>query len=319
MLKRKRVLISGATGFIGANLVRKCLEAEAHVHIITRITSNKWRIRDVLEDVNEYCVDLLDYKKLKAIVFKVRPEIILHTAIYGSYPFQKDVNKIIQTNIIGTSNLINACSEVGFNFFVNTGSSSEYGIKDAPMNETDLLEPINIYGATKAAATLICQTKSKSEKLPIVTLRLFSPYGYYEEPTRLIPSVILACLRKENPRLLSPECVRDFIFIEDVVDASLMAIETPNSVGEVFNIACGKQVLIKEVFDEIFKLTGNDVQPLLGNIPKQPHEPNIWQANIAKAGDILNWSPKYSLHEGLSKTIQWFKENLSLYDKTPVR
>ena len=119
MLKRKRVLISGATGFIGANLVRKCLEVGARVHILTRTTSNKWRIKDVLEEMHEHCVDLLDYEKLESIVFKIKPEIIFHTAIYGGYPFQKDINKITQTNIMGTVNLIDACSKAGFNLFIN--------------------------------------------------------------------------------------------------------------------------------------------------------------------------------------------------------
>lgn len=318
MLKGKKVLITGTTGFIGANLVKKCLKVGARTYILTRETSNKWRIKNILKDVNEYCVDLLDYKRLETVVSKIKPEIIFHTALYGGYPFQKDVTKIVQINIIGTHNLINACSKVRFNIFVNTGSSSEYGTKDTPMSETDLLEPNNIYGTSKAAATLLCQTKSKSENLPIITLRLFSPYGYYEEPTRLIPSVILACLRKKNPRLSSPEAVRDFTFVEDVVEAYLAAAKTPNAIGEIFNIASGRQNSIKEIVDEIIELTGNNVQPQWGSIAKRPNEPNIWQANITKAKDALNWRPNYSLHKGLSKTVQWFKANLSFYDKAPV-
>jgi len=315
MLKKKKVLITGATGFIGANLLRKCLELGAQVHIFTRTISNKWRIEDTLEDISEYCIDLLDYDKLEAIVSDIKPEIILHTAIYGGYPFQKDVNKITQTNIIGTSNLIDACAKSGFSLFVNTGSSSEYGLKDAPISEIDLPEPNSIYGISKTAASLVCRAKSKSENLPIVTLRLFSPYGYYEEPTRLIPSVITSCLKKEGPRLSSPDSVRDFIFIEDVIAAYMKAVENRNKIaGEIFNIGSGRQYSVREVVDRIIELTGAKVYPQWGNILNPRNEPLKWQANISKAKDTLGWEPQYSLKDGLNKTIEWFKENLSLYE-----
>ena len=313
ILRRKRVLISGATGFIGANLVRKCLEAEAKVHIITRTTSNKWRIGDVLKDVNEFCVDLLDYERLKAVVSKIKADIIFHTATYGGYPYQKDVDNIIQTNIIGTVNLLNACLKVGFNIFVNTGSSSEYGVKSKPANEVDLLEPNNNYGVVKASATLFCQSKARSEKLPIITLRLFSPYGYYEEATRFVPSVIISCLREKNPKVSSPEPVRDFVFIGDVLDAYVKAANIPSIGGEIFNIGYSQQHSVGEVVNKIIELTGGRVSPEWGCIPKRANEPTVWQADISKAKNIFKWKPKHILEEGLNKTVKWFEENLFLY------
>ena len=102
---------------------------------------------------------------------------------------------------------------------VNTGSSSEYGIKNSAMKESSLLEPVTEYGVSKAAATLFCQSYAVTENLPIVTLRLFSPYGRYEQKSRLVPSVILAALQKINPKISSRQFVRDFIFIDDVLDA----------------------------------------------------------------------------------------------------
>ena len=314
-LKGKKILITGSTGFIGANLVRRFLKIDAEVYIITRTTSNKWRIKDILKDVNEFCVDLLDYERLASIILDIKPEIIFHTAIYGGYPFQKDIKKIIESNFIGTVNLVNACQKVDFELFVNTGSSSEYGLKSKPMTEKDILEPVNDYGVSKAAATLYCQAVARREKMPIVTLRLFSPYGYYEESTRLIPAVIMACLRGENPKVTSPNYVRDFIFIEDVTDAYIKVIETSDISGEIFNIGYGKQHSVEEVVDEIIKLTKSEVKPEWGNAPKWQNEPNKWRADISKAKDILKWQPKHSLEQGLAKTVKWFMENMPLYEE----
>ena len=314
-LKGRKILITGSTGFIGANLARKFLKIGAEVYILTRITSDKWRIKDILKDVNEYCVDLLDYEKLASIILDIKPEIIFHTAIYGGYPFQKDIKKIIESNFIGTVNLVNACQKVDFELFVNTGSSSEYGLKSKPMIEGDMLEPVNDYGVSKAAATLYCQAVARREKVPIVTLRLFSPYGYYEEPTRLIPAVIMACLRGENPKVTSPNYVRDFIFVEDAIDAYIRVIETSDISGEIFNIGYGKEHSVGEVVDEIIKLTGSKVKPEWGNAPKWSNEPNNWQVDIFKAKDVLKWEPKHRLEKGLAKSVKWFRENVALYDK----
>jgi len=320
MIKNKRVLITGSTGFIGANLTREFLKLGFEVYIFTRVTSNKWRLSDILKDVKEYCVDLSDRERLEKIILDIKPEIILHTAVYGGYPFQKNTDKIMQTNIVGTVNILSACSRVGFDIFVNTGSSSEYGTKHSPMRETDLLEPNNDYGVSKASATLFCQTKAKSEKLPIVTLRLFSPYGCYEEPTRLIPSVIVACLRGENPKVSSPDPVRDFIFIEDIMDAYVKVIETKKEIeGEIFNIGYGRQYSVGEVVSRIIELTGNRVKPEWKSIPNPRFEPITWVADISKAKRFLNWQPRHDFEKGLEKTIKWFEKNMPLYKEAIVQ
>ncbi len=310
MLNGKRILITGATGFIGANLVHRFLNTGAEIHIFTRPTSNKWRIRNILNDVNEHSVDLLNYDKLKTVISSIKPHIIFHTAIYGGYAFQNDTNKILETNFMGTVNLINACTKIEFELFVNTGSSSEYGVKSKPMRESDLLCPINDYGVSKAAATLYCQSVARKEKREIVTLRLFSPYGYYEEPTRLIPSVIKSCLLGENPKLTSPDSVRDFNFVEDVIDAYMQVLGIPDISGEIFNIACGEQHSVDEVVNLIIKLTGNKVIPQWGNLSNPRTEPSMWVADISKAKKTLNWQPRYSLEEGLKKTVNWFEKNI---------
>lgn len=313
-LLHKRILITGANGFVGANLTRSLLKTGAELHIFTRKTSNKWRISDILKDLREYEVELSDYQTLEKNILNIKPEIILHTAAYGGYSFQTETGKIIEANFMGTVNLINASKRIDFEIFINSGSSSEYGIKSEAMKESDMLAPLTDYGTSKAAATLYCQALAKSQGQAITTLRLFSPYGYYEEANRLIPSVILSCMRGESPKVSSGEPVRDFVFIEDVIAAYMKAIENRSKVrGEIFNIGSGSQNSVSSIIAEIIKLTGKDVSPDWGSLPNPRIEPPVWIADISKAKKILNWMPAYKLEEGLKKTIEWFKENPRLY------
>ena len=312
-LSGEKVFITGATGFIGSNLTRRSLERGAEVFINIKKTSDTWRIMDILNEVNVIPVDITDYDKLKDSLHEIRPDIIFHTATYGGNAEQKNTEKIIETNIIGTVNLVRCCRDIDINLFVNTGSSSEYGIKDAAMTESCLLEPVTEYGASKAAATLYCQTISCMDKLPVVTLRLFSPYGRYEQKSRLVPSVVLAALQKINPRIASRQFVRDFIFIDDVLDAYEAVIDSKNTSGKIFNIGSGQQHSVGEVVDMIIRLLGNNVTYEVSIPQAWKSEPTFWQADIQRAKTELDWEPKYSLKKGLEATIDWFKLNKELY------
>ena len=312
-LSGEKVFITGATGFIGSNLTRRSLERGGEVFINIRKTSDTWRIRDILNEVNVIPIDITEYKKLKDSLKEIRPNIVFHTATYGGNAEQKNTEKIIKTNVIGTVNLVRSCRDIDLNLFVNTGSSSEYGIKDSAMTESCLLEPVTEYGVSKAAATLYCQTITCTEKLPVVTLRLFSPYGRYEQKSRLVPSLILAALQKINPRIASRQFVRDFIFVEDVLDAYEAVITLKNASGKIFNIGSGQQHSVGEVGDMIVGLLGNEVTCEVGIPQAWKNEPTFWQADIQRAKSELDWEPKYSLGNGLAATIDWFKVNKGLY------
>lgn len=313
LINTRSVLVTGAAGFVGANLVHKLVKLGCIPHLIERRDANVWRIKNVDKQVVFHNVDLLNRTKIKKLIKTIKPEVIFHLATYGGYPPQKEIEKTMKTNVIGAMNLLNACMDVGFISFINTGSSSEYGIKNKPMMETDVLEPVTIYGVSKASAALFYQTIAKIKNLPIVTLRLFSPYGYYEGKTRLISSAILSCLRNKPLVLSSPISVRDFVFIEDVVDAYIKAAELKLKSGEIFNIGYGKMHSSEEVVEKIIELTGTDTKPQWGKLPNPRKEPKEWVANISKSKDILHWQPKYSLNEGLTKTVKWFEKNISLY------
>lgn len=312
-LSGKKVFITGATGFVGSNLVRRALSRGAEVFINTRSTSDTWRIRDILSDVTVIPVDITGFEKMRDSLRKVRPEIIFHTAVYGGNAQQNDTDTIISTNICGTVNLLKCCENLDVDLFVNTGSSSEYGLKNHKMNESDFLEPVTDYGAAKAAATLFCRSYAAREKIPLITLRLFSPYGPYEQKTRLIPSIILAAMQKNNPQISSRQFVRDFIFIDDVLNAYEALMELENPSGEIFNIGSGQQHTVGEVTDMIISLLGNEVTAQTGLPQVWKNEPACWQADIQHAKTELHWEPQYALREGLAKTIDWFKNNKTLY------
>ncbi len=310
----EKVFITGATGFIGSNLTRRYLERGAEVYINIRETSDKWRIKDVIQEINPVPSDVTNYEKLRDSLKKIQPDFILHTAAYGGSADQKNSDRIIETNIIGTLNLLRICKHLNINLFVNTGTSSEYGIKNSAMKESFLLEPVTEYGVAKAAATLYCQNYAFTENVPVVTLRLFSPYGLYEQKSRLIPSVILAVIEKINPKISSRHFVRDFIYINDVLDAyeSVMNVDTIS--GKIFNIGSGRQHSVGEVVDMIIGLLGNEVTSEIGIPQSWKNEPAFWQADIQSAKSELSWKPKYSLEAGLAAAIDWFKVNKGLYD-----
>jgi len=317
-IENRKILIAGSTGFVGANLLHYLVNSDKEIHIILRETSNIWRIKDIIDKVNKHYCDLTNREKIRKIVLNIKPEIIFNLSVYGGYPFQKESLKIINTNIIGTINLLDACCKIGFECFINTGSSSEYGIKNKPMSENDLLEPINDYGIAKAAATLYCQALGRRKNLPIFTLRLFSPYGYYEGHTRLISYLIIRCLKNKELKIFTPDAVRDFIFIEDVIKAYFIVVEKKENLlsGDIFNIGLGEQHTLKEIFEIIKKLTKYTKQPQWGKMENNNREIKnlkIWIANIGKSKKSLNWSPEYSMENGLEETIKWYRDHLYLY------
>jgi len=316
-LSGEKIFITGATGFIGSNLARRCLERGADVFINLRKTSDTWRIKDILPEINAVPVDITEYEKLRDALREIRPDFIFHTAAYGGSADQEITEKIIETNVTGTVNVARSCRDIGVSLMVNTGTSSEYGIKNSAMDESALLEPVTEYGASKAAATLFCRSYAAAYNLPIVTLRLFSPYGRYEQKSRLVPSVILAALQKFNPRISSRRFVRDFIYIDDVLDAYESALSLRKPSGEIYNIGSGRQHSVGEVVDGIIGILGNEVTYETGVPQAWKNEPAFWQADIQKAKSELHWEPGYSLERGLTATVDWFKVHKGLYGLSP--
>lgn len=311
---RDKYLITGATGFIGANLTRRLVEAGNDVSIITRNKKLNFRLKDIEKKIKIHEGDILD-SKILSILKKIKPHYIFHLASYGVYLDQKDTNIIIDANLRGTINLLSAAKKVGFKLFIHTGSCFEYGNNFSPIKEIDILNPTSDYGIIKAASTLWCQKEAITNKLPIIILRLSTAYGYYDDPKRLISSVILSALKNKSIEVSSPKNVRNFTFIDDLVEAYILAAKTKIKPGEIFNIASKKPSTVGEVVDKIVKITSTKSKVLwLGR--KKEHwtfESKNWDVDISKAKNILGFTPKYDLDLGLFKTVDWFKQHSGFY------
>ena len=308
-------MITGASGFIGAHLTRLFLESGSTVFVLKRGKTPSWRLQDIMDDIQQENIDLRDASAVEKSLRCIKPDIICHAAIYGGYPSQQQENEMFETNCLGTVNLVNACVRDGLELFIHAGTSSEYGIKNQPMSEDHVCRPHTPYGVTKAFATTYCQMKALTEGLPITTLRLFSPFGPYEVETRLVPTLILSCLQDKDPRLSSPANVRDFIYIEDVLDAfKKVILHKDRCAGQIINIGQGCQHTVGDVARLVQRLTRTRAQLRWGEMENPRREVPVWQADIRKAKELLDWQPAHDLEQGLTKTIAWFRDHLTLYE-----
>lgn len=312
-----RIFITGATGFVGSHLARRCVQDGHDVHLLLRAASDPWRIQDILAKAETHIADLTDAGALKTIVNAIHPDVIFHLAthsIYGAHPAMGQDTDIIRMNFLATRALMDALNDIPYSCFINTGSSSEYGVKQSPMKETDACEPLNVYGVAKCAATLYGQYLAKTQKKPIITLRLFSPFGPYDDDKRLIPYVVREAFENHPLSLGNPHVARDYIFIDDVIDVYMHALRNARiCAGEIFNIGSGRQQTVEDTVSAVLLATESTSIVSWGAKIMPIWDSEYWQADIAKTERILGWKPKHTFEEGLDKTIAWFQKNMHYY------
>ena len=316
-MNSEKILITGGTGFIGANLLRYFLSKGYEVSTIVRNQSNLWRISDLTKYVDMINVGIYNSQKVLDLIKSQKPTIIINTMAFGGYHFETDVNSIINTNFNATVNLVEAYLKSNSNLLINTGSSSEYGFKDDPMSEWDILNPIGAYAVSKAAATMYCKSRSIEESKKIATFRIFSAYGDYEESHRLIPYLVTSAIWKRKARLSRPTNLRDFIYIDDINKAYLKLIEMSDSVknGEILNLGTGNESSVGDVVELLTKILNRDLDiEWSGEYARKADVSKHWVANTKKLKETLNYTPETSLKDGLSKTYEWFIRNISKYE-----
>jgi nucleoside-diphosphate-sugar epimerase len=295
---------------VGANLVRRLLADGVDVHLLVRGGHSRWRLEDVLDQIHVHTADLGDSEALRGQLAGIRADLIFHLATHGAYPQQKSVEQIVQTNVAGTINLLEAGLKVGFEAFVNTGSSSEYGFKDHAPTETEWLEPNSAYAVTKAAGTLYCSHIARSTGAHVLTLRLYSVYGPFEEPTRLMPQLLVRSLSDTLPPLVGPDTARDYVYVDDVSDAFVAAAtRTKKASGTVYNIGSGIQTPLRAVVDIVRRLRRMRTEPAWGSMPGRSWDTTTWIADSRKALTELDWQPRRVLEDGIALMARWLDEH----------
>ncbi len=312
---KHRYLITGASGFIGANIVQRLLKENTEVHVLVRPKSNTSKLSAILTQIQTHTISVDDSQTLEKVLLDIHPEYIFHLASYGNNSAQTDVAQMVQSNIQFSTNLLLAAQTIPYKAFVLTGSSSEYGFKTKAMSETDILEPASFYAATKAGITHIAQVFRKLYNKPIVVVRPFSVYGPYEDASRLVPTVIKKCLAQEDIMLTPGTEKRDFIYVDDFVEGFFRVANAPEKLPDgLVNIGSGHEYTTKEMVTTIHQLTQSNSKLLWGTYPNRKWDTEFWKADMRRMVDYYQWQPHTSLSQGISKTIHWMKDHHQLYD-----
>jgi dolichol-phosphate mannosyltransferase len=315
-----RALVTGAAGFVGANLVAALADAGHDVVAWIHPGGDAWRLDELVDHAEVDAVELLDGEAIEAGVARARPDWIFHLAAHGAYSWQRDPERIMQTNLVSTVRLLGACRERGFEAFIHAGSSSEYGFQDHAPAETELPEPNSDYAVMKAAATLHCRFVAQREDLHIVTLRLYSVFGPWEEPGRLMPTLVARGLEGKLPPLVSPDTPRDFISVRDADRAFLTAAER-NDVerGSVFNICSGRQTTLREVVDVARRELDIAAEPVWGTEPQRDWDAAVWVGDPRRTEAELGWRTEDDLEAGFGALADWLRAHRSVWPRYEIQ
>jgi dolichol-phosphate mannosyltransferase len=309
-------LVTGAAGFVGANLVRALLHKGEDVTAVVRPGSDEWRLADVAHAIRIERAQLDDEDQTYALLRRTRPQRVFHCAASGGYSWQDDAGTIARSNIVATVHVVMAAMESGVEAFVNTGSSSEYGFRRAASSEDDWPRPNSTYAISKATATSFCRWAAEFHRFPLVTLRLYSVFGPFEEPRRLVPSLIVHGLDKRLAAMASPATARDFVFVDEVCRAYLLAAACASAQpGRIYNIGSGVQTTLKEIVGIVREMLAIPQEPAWGSMASRTWDTDVWQANCERASRELGWNAKRTVREGLELTVAWFRDRPDLLER----
>ena len=308
------IFVFGSGGFIGSNLLHSLSRYRDDVYGIVRNETNRWRLKKL--DISEEKIliaDILDKDALKIIFNKHLPKTIFNLSAYGSSSFQKDYNLIYKINLIGTANLIESSPEKSI--FINAGSSSEYGFNSSNSSENQNLKPNSHYSVSKIASSYLARFYANSSNKLILNLRLYSIYGQFEDPNRLIPQLVENARKKTLPQLVSKNISRDFVFIDDCIDAFIQAALLLNTKisGNSYNVCSGKMTTIEDIVTIISNLYSISEKPKWGSMNNRSWDLENWYGDPSNSLNDLGWSAKNSIEDGIKKCFKW-QEQISYED-----
>lgn len=308
-----RVAVTGATGFIGTNLVRT-LVATGYRPILFARSPQQSSWTDDLEDrVRWVRLDLLDGEAVGRTLETERPTVLFHLAGTRGRGAGSAAVACAELNVSATVRLLAAARRTGVRRVVMAGSASEYGRQAGALHEGLTPGPVSAYGISKAAATSFARAMYAADGCPVVILRMFSVYGPGQPADMFVEDAVRCALTGVPFRMSHGEQRRDLVFVKDVVRALIAAMRAPGVEGNVINVGSGSAVRLRDVALRIWELSESKAALLMGAVPAE-EDHDTW-ADISLARWLLAWGPETDLDSGLRWTIEWTRERLAARGK----
>jgi nucleoside-diphosphate-sugar epimerase len=291
------VLVSGATGFVGSHVVRSQVCLGAEVHALVRPGADQWRLADLTESYSLVVADLRDPDVLTAAVRSLAPDRVFHLGAATMHAGQSArPRELIDTNLVGTVTLLNACRNLDIEAFVNVGDAFEYGPGSGAVDENTPCRPTSLDGITKLAATQYAAALATADGLPVVTIRPFSIIGRDDDPRRLVPRLVASARTGEQIALSDRGVTRDFVAVADVIELLCLAADQAGRMrGSAFNCGSGVATTLGELVATVEKVSGRLLDAEWGVFPVTEHDLDHPVANPGAAGRLLGWRPTMSL------------------------
>ncbi len=311
--EKLKVLITGATGFIGSQIVPRLIEQGYEVYSLERYVTGRY-VLGQRRDVKTVFGDLKEYFTIKRILREVQPDAVIHLAAVSPVAYSYDhPHEVIETNFLGTVNLAESCMrEVPhFRHFMFASTSETYGNGPNPKTEETPQNPNSPYAVSKVACEKYLLYMHDAFDFPVTILRNFNTYGRKNNTHFVVERTIVQMLREKTVRLGDPTPVRDFEYVDDHVNSYLTCLDNPKAKGEIFNFCTGRGVLIKQLVNLISELTDFKGEVIWSTIPARPLDIQELVGSYSKAKQVLSWSPKFTLEEGLELTVNFWRNKLS--------
>ena len=317
----KRVMVTGAGGFLGSHLVEQLLAEGAEVRAFVRYNSRgdpgllrliQTKDRSRLEIV---AGDLRDENAIRKAV--EASQIIFHMGAMISIPYSyRHPVEVAETNFMGTLNLLVACRDYKVERLIHTSSSEVYGTAlQVPIKESHPLQGQSPYSASKIGADKLAESFFCAYELPVVTVRPFNTYGPRQSARAVIPTIITQALSLNSIRLGNQNTSRDFTFVKDTIAGLMKAAESTGVEGQVLNLGTGQEIRIGDLAQKIIQKIGRSVEIDMDPVRLRPERSEVLRllSDNTLARKSLGWEPKVSLDDGLNETIDWIKAHLDLY------